>query len=455
MYDLVIKNGTLVSTESRTESDVAVKDGRIAAVLARGTPVEAKESIDASGLMVVPGLVDVHSHGGHGDPDRESFRQISEACAAGGITTFIDMPLSNPSTLTVAELNKKLETSGRESVTDFALYGGLVNGYLDHIKPMFEAGAQAYKCFTCRCSNYPMTDDGTLVEGMKIVGKTGGIVSVHAENDTLIQVLVDKFRAEGRNDAKAFLDSHPVYSEFEAIQRVFYLASQFPDCKVHIAHMSVPEGAKLMAELRAKGVHNISAETCPQYLGLCEDDLIAIGPVAKCDPPVRSRASVEELWKYVVDGTIDCISTDHSPHSLEKKTVRNGDFWPVSEGCTGVQTLLPVVLTEGMKRGLTWERFVEVCSTRPAELFGLGHVKGKIAVGHDADVVLIDPNMQWTLRNEDLFHLNKHSPFAGRTFKGKAVRTLVRGSTVFERDKILGRPGFGRYVPMKSGRAGK
>lgn len=450
MYDLIIKNGTLVTAESCTESDIAVRDGKIAAVTERGAAPEAREVLDATGLMVVPGLVDVHSHGGHGDPHRESFRHMSEACAAGGITTFIDMPLSNPSTLTVDELNKKLDTSGKESVTDYALYGGLVKGYLEHIPAMYEAGAQAYKCFTCRCSNYPMTDDGTLVEGMKVVAETGGIVSVHAENDTLIQELVDRFRAAGRNSIRDYLDSHPVYSEFEAIQRVFYLAGLFPDCKVHIAHMSIPEGARLLAELRAKGVRNLSAETCPQYLGLSEDDLLAIGPVAKCDPPVRTREAVEEMWKHVINGTIDCISTDHSPHSADKKTVKNGDFWPVSEGCTGVQTLLPVVLTEGMKRGLTWERFVEVCSTRPAELFGLGHVKGKIATGYDADIVLIDPKVEWTLRNEDLFHLNKHSPFTGRKFRGKAVCTLVRGTTVFDRDKICVRPGFGRYVRMCS-----
>ena len=450
MYDLVIKNGTLVTAEVCSDSDIAVKDGKIAALVARGTPLEAKEYIDASGAKVVPGLVDVHSHGGHGDPHRESFKQMSEACAAGGITTFIDMPLSNPSTLTLEALNNKLETSGTESVTDYALYGGLVAGYLDQMKPMFEKGAQAFKCFTCRCSNYPMTDDGTLVEGMKIVGALGGIVSVHAENDTLIQSLVDKFKAEGRNDVQAFIDSHPVYSEFEAVQRVFYLASLFPDCKVHIAHMSVHQGAKLLAELRAKGVNNITAETCPQYLGLCEDDLVAIGAVAKCDPPVRSAQDVEELWKCVVDGSIDCISTDHSPHSFEKKTVKEGNnFWSIAEGCTGVQTLLPVVLTEGMKRGLTWERFVEVCATRPAELFGLGGTKGKIAIGYDADIVLIDPDKEWTLKNEDLFHLNKQSPFTGRTFKGKVTHTLVRGRTVFCQDKICVEPGYGKYIPME------
>lgn len=449
MYDLLIKNGTLVTAEGMAQGSLAVKDGKIAAVTA-GNTCEAKECIDASGMMVIPGLVDVHSHGGHGDPHRESFKHMSQACAAGGITTFVDMPLSNPSTLTLETLENKLNTSGQESVTDYALYGGLVAGYLDQMAPMFERGAQAFKCFTCRCSNYPMTDDGTLVEGMKIVGELGGLISVHAENDTLIQVLVDKFKAEGRNDVQAFIDSHPVYSEFEAVQRVFYLASLFPDCKVHIAHMSVHQGAQLLAELRAKGVRNISVETCPQYLGLCEDDLISIGAFAKCDPPVRSAKDVEALWGYVLDGTIDCVSTDHSPHSFDKKTLgADGNFWGIAEGCTGVQTMLPVVLTEGRKRGLTWERLVQICATRPAELFGLGHLKGKLTVGYDADIVLIDPDQEWVLKNEDILHLNKQTPFAGRKFKGKVMKTLVRGVTVYDEGKICVEPGFGKYIPME------
>ncbi|MDR1731549.1 MAG: allantoinase AllB [Synergistaceae bacterium] len=448
-FDLVIKNGSLVTAETCTESDLGLKDGKIAGIVARGTALEGKEIIDASGLIVVPGLVDVHAHGGHGDPDRESFGCMSEACAAGGITTFIDMPLSNPSTLTPEELKKKIATSGRESVTDYALYGGLVGGYLNQIEPMSEAGARAFKCFTCRCSNYPMTDDGTLVEGMKVISRTGGLISVHAENDTLIQVLVDKFKAEGRNDAQAFLDSHPVYSELEAVRRVFYLAGVFPDCRVHIAHMSTAEGAELLAELRGKGAANISAETCPQYLGLTEEDLLTLGPVAKFDPPARPRENMERMWKYVLDGTIDCISSDHSPHPPAKKTVVDGNFWPVSEGCSGVQTLLPVTLTEGRKRGLTWERFVQVCSTRPAEMFGLGGSKGKIAPGFDADLTLIDPDAVWTLKDEDLFYLNKRSPFSGRQFKGKVIRTLVRGVTVFHEGKICAPRGFGQYVPMQ------
>lgn len=450
MFDLLVRNGNIVSKGDVFRGDVLVRDGKIAALTTPNSGLEAKTIVDASGMMVLPGLIDAHSHAGHGDPDRESFAAYSQACAAGGITTFIDMPLSNPSTLTVERLKDKIATSGKQSFVDYALYGGVVPGYLEHVEPMFKEGAQVFKCFTCRCSNYPMTDDGTLIEGMRIVGELGGLISVHAENDTLIQSLVDKLQGEGKDGPRAFLDSHPVYSELEAIWRVFFLAKYAPECKVHIAHMSVPEGMDALRRCRAEGQLNLSAETCPQYLGLNEDDLISIGSLAKCDPPVRSRESVERVWEHVINGTIDIIASDHSPHPFARKT-EAASFWKVAEGCTGVQTMLPVVMTEGMKRGLKWERLVELMGERVAELFGLKGRKGALSAGYDADIVIVDPEKKWTLKNDDLFHLVKQSPFTGREFKGKVVRTFVRGELVFDdsaMEKIVGKQGYGKFCPM-------
>ncbi len=454
-FDLVFRNGNITTGNGVFRGSIGVSGGKIAAVAGAGTELDGREVVDAKGRMLLPGLIDAHSHAGHGDPDRENFADYSRACAAGGITTFIDMPLSNPSTLTVERLQEKIDTSGSESFVDYALYGGVVPGYLEHIEPMTKAGAGAFKAFTCRCSNYPMTDDGTLLAGMKILERTGGILSVHAENDTLIQHLVDELRAAGKNGPRAFLDSHPPYSELEAIQRVFFLAKYAPKCRVHIAHMSIPEGMELLRRLRGEGVPNISAETCPQYLGMCEEDLEHIGALAKCDPPVRSREAVEKVWEHVLDGTVDIVASDHSPHPFSRKTGRADDFWTVAEGCTGIQTMLPVVLTEGRKRGLSWERLVRLMAERPAELFGLKGRKGLLAPGCDADILLLDPEKEWTLRSEDLLHLVKQSPFAGRTFKGRVERVYVRGRLVYDDgapEKIVGEKGWGRFTPMEDAR---
>ena len=432
MFDLVIENGTVVNSRGAFEGKVAVKNGRIAALLAGDVPAEAKEVLDARGLMVLPGLVDAHVHCGHGTPEREDFACVSRAAAAGGTTLMVDMPLSEPTTVTVEALEGKIASAGKQSVVDFALYSGIIPGHLDDIESTFSAGAQTYKIFTCRCSNYPMTYDGALLKGMRTVGKLGGMVCAHAENDTLIQELVDDLQAAGRNDARAFLDSHPEYTELEAVNRFIFLAGLVPECRAHICHLSIADGVRAVREARGRGMNNLSIETCPQYLALDEDDLVEGGAFAKCDPPVRRRETVEELWKYVLDGTVDMIASDHSPHSFEKKTAEGGNFWTVSEGCTGVQTLLPVVLTEGRKRGLSWKRLVELCCTRPAELFGLSGRKGDIAPGLDADFALVDPGAEWVLKDEDLFYRNRWSPYTGKTFRGKVVKTVVRGSTIFD-----------------------
>ena len=180
-----------------------------------------------------------------------------------------------------------------------------------------------------------------------------------------------------------------------------------------------------------------------------------IGALAKCDPPVRSREAVEKVWEYVLDGTVDIVASDHSPHPFSRKTERADDFWTVAEGCTGIQTMLPVVLTEGRKRGLSWERLVGLMAERPAELFGLKGRKGLLAPGCDADILLLDPEKEWTLRSEDLLHLVKQSPFAGRTFKGRVERAYVRGRLVYDDgapEKIVGEKGWGRFTPMEDAR---
>ncbi|MGI6783758.1 MAG: allantoinase AllB [Aminivibrio sp.] len=451
-FDLVIAGGEIVSGKGVFKGSVGIKGGLVEAVVGADVELRGKKTADARGLMVLPGLIDAHSHAGHGDPDRENFTAYSRACAAGGITTFIDMPLSNPSTLTVERLREKIGTSGAASHVDYALYGGAVPGYLEHIAPLVKEGAGAFKAFTCRCSNYPMTDDGTLLEAMRIIEKTGGILSVHAENDTLIQNLVDSLMAAGKNGPRAYLDSHPPYSELEAVQRVFFMAALAPNCRVHIAHVSIPEGMELMKKLRGEGAGNISAETCPQYLGMNEDDLEKIGAFAKCDPPVRTAEAVERMWELVLNGTVDIISSDHSPHPFSKKTELEHDFWKVAEGCTGIQTMLPVTLTEGRKRGLTWQRLVQLMAERPAELFGLSHRKGTLSPGMDGDVILLDPEKEWVLEEKDLQHLVKQSPFTGRTFRGRVVKTFVRGELIYddsEAEKIVNAPGWGQFCPME------
>ena len=449
MVDLLIENASVVRPSGVQKLKIGITAGKISVIATPGDEVPARERIDATGLLVLPGAIDPHVHAGYGEPERETMTAVSMAAAAGGITTILEQPLSNPSTVTAERLLTKIADLSKESVVDFALWGGLVPGHVKDLDGMMALGAQAFKSFMCRCSNYPMTPDGVLLRGMRRVGEMGGLVAVHAENDTLIYDLVEGAVADGRRDIAAFIESHPVYSELEAVNRFIFLAGLVPECKCHIVHMSILEGAIEVQRAKARGIENVTVETCPQYLGLTEEDLYALGGVAKCDPPVRSRKSLEQLWELVIDGTVDMIASDHSPHTTAKKFPEGGDFWTVPEGVTGEQTLLPVVVTEGMKRGLTWPRLVSLVSTNPAKRFGLYGRKGDIQIGFDADLVLFDPSESWTLKAEDLYYVNKHSPFAGRTFTGRVKATLVRGEVVYRDGRVLVQPGFGRFHRME------
>jgi allantoinase len=450
-YDILIKNGYLVLPTAVIKADMLVKEGKICGIVENSDNIEAKEVIDAKGRYVMPGAIDPHVHAGHGEPHRETFTTASMSAAAGGVTTFIDMPLSQPSTLTIEAYNDKIDEVNNKSVVDIALYGGLVDGYLDKIPAIHRAGGQAYKAFMCRCPNFHMTEDGPLLEGMELVADLGGVVTVHAENDTLIYHLKEKFKKQGKNDIEAFIESHPLYAELEAIQRFIFLAGLAPGAGAHIAHMSVPEGAEEVKYARAEGI-DISVETCPQYLGLNTDILFEKGGIAKCDPPARPQEVVDYLWEYVLDGTIDMIASDHSPHPFEKKVVPLDEFDKANNGCNGLQTMIPVIIDEGIiKRDMSLPLFARFTAYNAARRFGLYPEKGALEIGADADFYILNLDGQWLCKAEDLYYTNKHSAFDGRLFNGKIETTYVRGVKVFDGEQIVAEPGHGKFVKMNIG----
>ncbi len=449
IYDLVIKNGWIVTHQKTIQGTLVIHNEKIVSILDPEEPVQGKKVLDVTGKYILPGLIDAHVHAGHGEPERETFAHVSRSAAAGGITTILEQPLSNPSTTNEkAYMDKKVAAQAQCHV-DFGLWGGLIPGNENDLAVLHQLGGEAYKAFMCRCSNYPMSNDHVLLRGMKKISKLGGMLAVHAENDTMIYDYVDELKEAGQNGIEAYLESHQPYTELEAIERFVFLMKLAPGIKGHIVHMSIPQGAEVIKQAKKQGV-DISVETCPQYLALTDEDLLRIGGVAKCDPPVRSKELVEELWKSVLDGTIDIIGSDHSPHPYEKKLGFIEEFDKISEGVTSIQTLLPVMLTEGVhKREMTLNHLVALTSYNVARRFGLLPYKGQLEPGSDADFIVLDLDKEWVCKASDMFYLNQHTPYDKQVFKGKLEGTFVRGHQVYRPHEILNQEGFGRFYPMK------
>ncbi|AWR86825.1 allantoinase [Meiothermus taiwanensis] len=435
MLDLIVRGGKLVTPEGVRQADLAVAEGRIVQIAPEITE-PARQEIRAEGLHVFPGLIDVHVH--FNEPGRAHWEGIasgSAALAAGGGTAFFDMPLNSlPCTLDAPSFDQKLAAMRASSYTDFALWGGLTPGNLEHLPELAERGVIGFKAFMSNSGlpEFPPCDDGSLYEGMRIAARLGLPVAVHAESEALTAHFTQQKRRQGQTTWRDYLASRPVFTELEAIQRALLLAQE-TGCKLHIVHISSGAGVALAAEARARGV-DVSLETCPHYLAFTEEDLERLGAVGKCAPPLRSREQQTLLWNQVLQGQVDIVASDHSPSPPEMK--QGQDFFAMWGGIAGVQSTLAVLLTEGwQQRGLALERLAALLSANPARRFGLVG-KGLLAEGYEADFALVDLQQTHTLKPQNLRYRHPISPYLGRSFVGVVRETWLRGQRVYALGKI-------------------
>ena len=447
MYDLIIKNGLVVLPDEARKLDVAIRDGRFAAIGSDLEPGNA-QVIDASGQYVLPGVVDAHAHfNDPGLPHREDFLSGTSAAAAGGTTTVFDMPLSgNPTVTSVETLELKKRAAREKAVVDYALWSGLVDDNVDEMDAIARAGAIAFKAFTCFAGDdFPYATNQILYRGMLRAVGMNTPVGVHCEDQNLVSYLEGCARANGDTSIRAFLDAHAPITELLSTQTVLELAKE-TGAPVHICHASLPEVVEAVRSAREWGAC-ITVETCPHYLLFTEEDLERQKGFLKCTPPVRTKPDQEGLWEMVLSGEIDMIASDHSPSSIAEKTPEDGNFWTAWGGTNGVQTMLAALHSEGvLKRELPLEAMMRLLSTNPAMIFGIYPRKGAIRVGSDADFVLFDPAQVWKVVPELLHYKNKHTPYMGMEFTGKVKSTYVRGERVFHQGDITARPGFGRMI---------
>ncbi|MCX8999709.1 allantoinase AllB [Rhizobiaceae bacterium BDR2-2] len=451
--DTLIKGGTVVTEHGVAPLDIGIAGGRVAALLSPGEAVDAGRIVDATGLLVVAGAIDAHVHftGSNPYPEEELFDGTCSA-AMGGVTTIIEMPHSNPPATTLEAFEAKKAMAMRQAVVDFGLWGGLDGRNCNELPRLREAGALAFKGFLCSSqrdraasdpSGLPALTDAELVEAMRVVGKFGGLIGLHAENHDLLIEAQARLRVAGRTDMRAHAEAGPEIAEIEAVSRIITLSRE-TGTRCHIVHLSSGKAAELIAA--AKGTAPVSVETCSHYLLLDEDDLVRIGPWARCGPPLRPRETIDLLWTSVLNGTIDILASDHCPYLPEAKSIGFESVWKAGMGLTGVQTTVPLLFSEGVvKRGLSLTDFARMTAAGPARLFGLYPKKGTIAPGSDADLVFYRPDEEWTITGQSFPGRAKWTPFEGTRCTGRVVRTMVRGTDVYADGTIMVSAGFGTF----------
>jgi allantoinase len=422
--DFVIRGGTIVTSTSVGAADIAVTDGRITAV---GTNVgDSAKEIDAFGLHVFPGGIDSHVH--LNEPGRTEWETIasgSAALAAGGYTSFVDMPLNNlPVTIDGPSFDLKLAAAGRSSLLDYGFWGGLVPGNLDRLAELARRGVLGFKAFMCPSGidEFPACDERTLREGMKRIADLDSILLVHAEDPA-------KLSEPKGTTARDFLDSRPWEAELSAVHDAISWARE-AGCRLHIVHVSWVPSAALIRVARENG-GDVSGETCPHYLLYSEDDLERLGGLGKCAPPFRSAESLEAMWMTLADGWLQMVVSDHSPSTLALK--QGDNFLRIWGGISGCQSTRQLLLAQNR---LELPVIAALTSTNVANRFGLKH-KGEIAPGFDADLWLVDLGHTDVVRRKDLLYRNPFSAHEGQPIRGRTVRTLVRGHTVFAEDQTV------------------
>ncbi|MFC1959311.1 allantoinase AllB [Chloroflexota bacterium] len=446
--DLYVKNGVVVTEETTFHGGVVIAAGKVVELVAGSSAIDAQETIDVQGKAILPGIVDSHVH--FNEPGREhweGYQAGSMAAAAGGVTTIMEMPLNAiPPSIDREKLLHKRAAIKNKSVVDYAHWGGLVDNNLEELAGLHEEGVIAFKAFMSESGvDFRRVNDGILYGGLVKSRELGNVVGVHAESEYVTSFLAEQIKATGRTDRQGWAEARPPFAELEAVNRAIYWA-KVTGGNLHIVHTTIADGIKAVATAKQEGV-NVTVETCPHYLFFDNDDFVRIGPAAKCAPPIRERAEVEKLWGCVLTGMVDTIGSDHSPCDKAAKVKGNDDIWQAWGGITGVQAMLPAMLTEGVhKRGLSLSLLVKMMSANPARLFGLYPQKGTLLPGSDADITIVDLEKTWTLAAADLLSRHQQSAYVGCTFKGQVAGTIVRGEKVYADGKIIAQPGYGRLL---------
>lgn len=457
--DLLLKNGNTYIDGKFVKCNVGVKDEKIVLITQESDLPKAKSTIDLKEQYLIPGTIDTHVH--YRDPgrtERETFYTGTLAAAAGGVTVFMEHPISIPPQYSKEILHDRISRAEAQSCVDFAFYGAAGSQFPENIGQLAEEGIVAYKTFLHEAPEgrdkefigLTMPKDPDIINGFTEVAKTGLPIAVHAENNDMIAYNIKKFREEGKVSPIYHALSRPPISEIESVEKILRIAKE-TKTRVEFAHISTPEAMELIKKAKYEG-QDVYLETCPHYLFLDENTLKEHGTFAKCNPPLRSEEDKNALWKYIVDGTVDYIGSDHSPFLLSEKETGYEDIFKAPAGFPGIDLRLPLMLDAVQDNKVSLERVIELLVTNPAKVFNIYAQKGAIRVGADADFVAFNFKEHTIVEREKNYSKAKDISrvYEGIELKCKLKYTICRGKIVMK-DGIVDENcgGWGKLVKPK------
>jgi len=436
--EFILRGRRVVSREGERAAAIHIRDGVIAAVTDFDEIPSSASMIESGELAILPGVVDTHVHINEpGRTEWEGFCTATQAAAAGGVTTLIEMPLNSiPATTTVAAYAKKLAAAGGKLHVDVGFWGGVVPGNTSELGAVWDAGVFGFKCFLVPSGveEFAHVSEADLRAALPELTAIGAPLLVHAELPGPIEGAMEKVGADQPSRHVTWLASRPREAENQAIGLLVRLAREF-GTRIHIVHLASSDILALLRQAKSEGVR-ISVETCPHYLTFAAEEIPDEATEFKCAPPIRERENREKLWSALQDATIDFIASDHSPCPPSMKLRERGDFLHAWGGIASLQLALPVIWTEARSRGYALSDVVKWMCSGPAGLAGLAGKKGAIAAGCDADLVIFDPEKRFRVEPSKLYHRNKLTPYAGRELTGTVEATFLRGQLIFENGAV-------------------
>lgn len=454
MFDLLIRNGTIVLSEETFKADIAIHGEKIAAIGACGSLGQGKVEFDARQKYVLPGLIDPHVHMKH--PFRtnftpDDFYTTSVSAAFGGTTTILDFAIQWDKKVSIQDtVRNRRNAIEPEIVVDFGLHATPTRSdqsTIDSVPECIDLGVPSYKVYMVYRDQGRIVEDPVILGLLETMKAKSALLMVHAENSSIAEYNRDKYLAEGKSSARYFPEIKPNFVEAEAVNRAIYF-NHVAGSRLYIAHLSTSEGYEFVRAAR-NNHETVLAETCPHYLILTgEEYKKEDGRNFLCSPPLRSKADIETLWAGLADGSIAVVSSDHCGFSLEQKALGSGDFSRTPNGLPGIETRLPLIYTEGVRKNrISMPQLANILSVNAAKIFGLYPKKGCIAPGADADLCIFDAEQENTIKARNLHGAVDWSPYEGMKVYGSVTATILRGKFIVKENQLQVEKGFGRFLP--------